>query len=38
MNLKIIKNPNEKIYNDVTEAVIENNNYCPCKIEKIPET
>ncbi len=37
MNLKIIKNPNEKIYNDVTEAVIENNNYCPCKIEKIPE-
>lgn len=38
MNLKMIKNPNEKIYNDVTEAVVENDNYCPCKTEKTPET
>lgn len=38
MNLKMIKNPNEKIYNDVTEAVIENDNYCPCKVEKTIET
>lgn len=38
MNLKMIKNPNEKIYNDVTEAVIENSNYCPCKTEKTIET
>lgn len=36
--LKIIQNPNKEIYNDVTQAVINNDNYCPCEIIKSPDT
>ena len=36
--LKIFKNPDEKIYNEVRKEVTENGNYCPCKIDKNPDT
>lgn len=32
MKLKIIPNPDEEIYKSVTEAVKNNNNFCPCII------
>ena len=36
--LKIIKNPNENKYNEVTEAVKNNDGYCPCMLQKTPDT
>ena len=36
--LKIIKNPNAEIYNDVTNAVQDNNGYCPCMLNKSADT
>ena len=36
--LKIIKNPNAEIYNDVTKAVQDNNGYCPCMLNKSVDT
>lgn len=36
--LKIIKNPDDKIYEEVTKAVHNNDGYCPCRIEKTSET
>ena len=36
--LKIIKNPNAEIYNDVTKAVQDNNGYCPCKLLQNEDT
>jgi len=36
--LKIIKNPNENKYNEITEAVKRNENYCPCVLQKTPDT
>ncbi len=38
MPLKIIKNPDENIYNEVTEAVMSNERYCPCRLERTPDT
>lgn len=38
MNLKIIKNPDEEIFKEVQSAVKANDGYCPCRIEKTPET
>ena len=35
--LKIIKNPDESKYNEITEAVNKNDNYCPCRLAKTPE-
>jgi len=34
MVLKIIKNPNNEIYKSVTQAVKNNDGYCPCLIQK----
>ncbi len=34
--LKIIKNENK--YNEVTEAVKNNDGYCPCMLQKTPDT
>ena len=36
--LKIIKNPDETIYNSVTKAVKNNDGYCPCIICKSSDT
>ena len=36
--LKIKKNPNTKIYLQITKKVKENHNYCPCSLIKSPET
>lgn len=36
--LKIIKNPNVEIYENVTKAVQENQGYCPCMITKTADT
>lgn len=36
--LKIIKNPLVFIYEEMTEAVRDNNGYCPCAIEKTEDT
>ena len=36
--MKIVKNPNKEIYEEVTKAVLANDNYCPCVAEKTPET
>ena len=37
-NLKIYKNPNEEEYNEITEAVKLNDNYCPCMTERSDST
>lgn len=34
----IIKNPNEEMFETATEAVRANGGYCPCALEKKPET
>lgn len=36
--LKIIKNPDVTIYEEVTKAVKENNGYCPCELIKNDDT
>lgn len=36
--LKIIKNPNVEIYENITKAVQENQGYCPCMITKTADT
>lgn len=36
--LKIIKNPDGETYNNVTQAVINNDGYCPCSLEKNEDT
>lgn len=36
--LKIIKNPNEEVYKEVIAEVKANHNYCPCRLEKTPDT
>ena len=36
--LKIFKNPDTEIYEDVTKAVQDNNGYCPCMISKSDDT
>lgn len=38
MLLKINRNPNAEIFEEVSQAVIKNQGYCPCKLEHIPET
>lgn len=36
--LKIIKNPDEEMFKEVQAAVKANSGYCPCRIERTPET
>lgn len=36
--LKIIKNPDNKIYEEVTQRVKANGGYCPCAINKTDDT
>ena len=36
--LKIIKNPDVELYNEVTQAVKDNDGYCPCMLEKSIDT
>ena len=36
--LKIIKNPDTEIYENVTRAVHDNQGYCPCMISKSDDT
>lgn len=36
--LKIIKNPDDKIYYDVTKAVNKNDGYCPCVLLQNSDT
>lgn len=36
--LKIIKNPDVKTYNEVTQAVKDNDGYCPCELVKSKDT
>ena len=38
MNLKIIKNPNKEEYDKITQAVKDNDNFCPCLIIRNPDT
>ena len=38
MNLKIIKNPNNEIYESVTQAVKDNDGYCCCLLERNSNT
>jgi hypothetical protein len=38
MELKILKNPNEKEYDEVTQKVTNNDGYCPCMFSKVPDT
>ena len=37
MKLKIVKNPNNEKYELETKLVKDNDGYCPCRIEKIPD-
>lgn len=36
--MKIIKNPNTSVYEEMTEAVKANDGYCPCMFEKTEDT
>ena len=36
--LKIIKNPNEEEYNEVHQAVVDNQGYCPCRLVHTSDT
>lgn len=36
--MKIIKNPDLKVYEEVTEAVKQNNGYCPCLVLRNEDT
>lgn len=38
MLVKIIQNPDKEIYNQVTQAVKDNDGYCPCELEKNENT
>lgn len=38
MILKIIQNPNKEVYEKVTQAVKDNNGFCPCLIEQSENT
>ena len=36
--LKIIKNPDDNVYQEITQAVKDNDGYCPCMISKSDDT
>lgn len=36
--MKIIKNPDEKMYELVSKAVADNNGYCPCIIQRTEDS
>ena len=36
--LKIIKNPDDNVYQEITQAVKDNDGYCPCMISKSYDT
>lgn len=36
--MKIITNPDKEYANDIKKQLKANNNYCPCKLEKNPDT
>ena len=38
MKLKTIKNPNKEEYDEITQAVRDNNNYCPCLLYRNEDT
>ena len=38
MALKILQNPDKEKYNEITQRVLENDGYCPCLLEKNPDT
>lgn len=38
MKLKTIKNPNKEEYDEITQAVKDNDNYCPCLLYKNDDT
>lgn len=35
---KYIKNPDAEFYNEITQAVKDNDNYCPCMLVKTEDT
>lgn len=36
--MKIIINPDKEYANDIKKQLKANNNYCPCRLEKTPDT
>ncbi len=38
MKTKIIPNPDKAKYDEMTQACKDNDNYCPCLLEKTPDT
>jgi hypothetical protein len=38
IKLKIIPNPNKQKYDEMTQAVKDNNGYCPCLLEASDDT
>lgn len=36
--LKIKKNPDDEVYNEVRKAILANDGYCPCRLEKNDST
>ena len=36
--LKIVKNPDDSVYQEITQAVKDNDGYCPCMINKTADT
>ena len=38
MKLKIAKNPNKEEYDEITQTVRDNDNYCPCLLYRNEDT
>ena len=38
MKLKIAKNPSKEEYDEITQAVRDNDNYCPCLLHRNEDT
>jgi hypothetical protein len=38
MSLKINPNPNDEVFKNMSQAVKDNDGYCPCMIEKSEDT
>ena len=36
--LKIVKNPDDSVYQEITQAVKDNDGYCPCMVNKTADT
>ncbi len=38
MALRVVPNPDKNQYEAITQRVVDNDGYCPCMLEKTPDT